>query len=562
MKKRLHHFAYDGVYASSEERKGNRGGLDLASTVAQLLDLSESDITGQHDLAHALQLILGDLFKKEKTADKKIRKMMQSVYAEMNEFSCGKAKKIWEEFAAENSLPTLTMKSSQETRFARAELRANLTMLRNLVCLYNIHGEKAMAASMALPPDNTAAKEALAHQERLSDGKFIVQLLGYCCILQFYSETSICSQSSTNFPTTVLQSVNKLLEKLEALAITWTWPSTPLEYSSMASPKTLIENMLNGFYSSLNNSGSRRYKRSQKVTAINEEKRRNQALLDAGLEEGDLHVVGLEKSSSLFNPVEEDEEDIDNPDEFFDGQFPVSLPEDDLKEVEEHLSYLCGRVAEALGQRIKPYDIIYEANEVFCGDFSWTEDEDIFQDNARVKLSKLFKHLESERDKLFFNLDEALIGYTLYTKYVQEMRRKNSNMTQEMIYEKFYLKYHTVEGCSSFINLYQFINTKTFSEAVAETVGSIMKMHTGRCRNLHETNFDKEIFIEYNSPPLHIVKESLLKEIVQEKIENGKEYVSKNPQRLTYVDLGATVGSFRKNAENSSHLPCSFFLET
>ena len=56
------------------------------------------------------------------------------------------------------------------------------------------------------------------------------------------------------------------------------------------------------------------------------------------------------------------------------------------------------------------------------------------------------------------------------------------------------------EGSGFFIELFQFIMTKTFSEAIAETVGSIMKIHSGRSRNLHPTNFDKEIYIQYNLP--------------------------------------------------------------
>ena len=44
---------------------------------------------------------------------------------------------------------------------------------------------------------------------------------------------------------------------------------------------------------------------------------------------------------------------------------------------------------------------------------------------------------------------------------------------------------------------------KSYSEAVCETVGSIMRIHGGKGRHLHTVNFSKQIYLNYNLPPLH-----------------------------------------------------------
>ena len=59
------HFVYDGVYATSEERKGNRGGLSLKKHFADYLGRDDDTINRQHDLAHNMQLAYSDGFNKK-----------------------------------------------------------------------------------------------------------------------------------------------------------------------------------------------------------------------------------------------------------------------------------------------------------------------------------------------------------------------------------------------------------------------------------------------------------------------------------------------------------------
>ena len=87
----------------------------------------------------------------------------------------------------------------------------------------------------------------------------------------------------------------------------------------------------------------------------------------------------------------------------------------------------------------------------------------------------------------------------------------------EAIWKNFYQTYN--EQCPNFINLFQFVQIKTYSEAICETVGSIMNIHRGRGRNLHPVNFSKEIFLKFNLPPLHHLDKTFIPTLVKKKIE-------------------------------------------
>ena len=54
----------------------------------------------------------------------------------------------------------------------------------------------------------------------------------------------------------------------------------------------------------------------------------------------------------------------------------------------------------------------------------------------------------------------------------------------------------------NFVGLFLHIQIKSYSEALCETVGSIMKMDPGRGRNIHPVNFNMEIYLRLNLHPL------------------------------------------------------------
>ena len=79
-------------------------------------------------------------------------------------------------------------------------------------------------------------------------------------------------------------------------------------------------------------------------------------------------------------------------------------------------------------------------------------------------------------------------------------------------------------------------------------------------RNLTPFYLNKEIFIRFNSPPLHVLAQHIIPELAEEMISIDKmEFLSKTSHRSVFKDKGSTVGNYRKKAEESQHLPMSYF---
>ena len=93
------------------------------------------------------------------------------------------------------------------------------------------------------------------------------------------------------------------------------------------------------------------------------------------------------------------------------------------------------------------------------------------------------------------------------------------------------------------------------SEAIAETVGSIMISHGGKGRCLQPLNFNIEICLCFNLGPLHLL-ENLITEIITER---KKDYIRKlegagRLDKLIAV-TSSTIHNYRKKEINKSRLP-------
>ena len=96
------------------------------------------------------------------------------------------------------------------------------------------------------------------------------------------------------------------------------------------------------------------------------------------------------------------------------------------------------------------------------------------------------------------------------------------------------------------------------SEAMAETVGSIMNINIGSGRQLQPVNFSTEICLRFNLGPLHTLS-GLIKDVIE---EHSKDFFRKSLPRgmatKTSV-LSAAVMTYRKKEEKNSHVPFDIF---
>ena len=103
-----------------------------------------------------------------------------------------------------------------------------------------------------------------------------------------------------------------------------------------------------------------------------------------------------------------------------------------------------------------------------------------------------------------------------------------------------------------FIEFFEFIEIRSMSEAMAETVGSIMNINHGTGRQLQPVNFSTEICLRFNLGPLHTLT-GLVKDIVK---QHGKNFFRKiPPKNLNLVSSSAAKTTYRSKEEEKSHVP-------
>ena len=104
---------------------------------------------------------------------------------------------------------------------------------------------------------------------------------------------------------------------------------------------------------------------------------------------------------------------------------------------------------------------------------------------------------------------------------------------------------------------------RSSSEAICETVGSIMNNHCGKGRHLRPVNFNKEIFLEFNLGPTYLT-ENLVRSVYKLR---KKEYLYKETSvgGMTHwahkrVDMfGSALKTFRKEQLEKSRFPAEFW---
>ena len=88
------------------------------------------------------------------------------------------------------------------------------------------------------------------------------------------------------------------------------------------------------------------------------------------------------------------------------------------------------------------------------------------------------------------------------------------------------------------------------SEAICETVGSLICGHAGRGRTVDPKYLDRELFVKFNGPPLHLAR-PLIERVVDKRIAKKKSpldtvFVSKNPNRLIQAGVGSSIARYRQ----------------
>ena len=119
----------------------------------------------------------------------------------------------------------------------------------------------------------------------------------------------------------------------------------------------------------------------------------------------------------------------------------------------------------------------------------------------RTKLTELIEALpQSLRDK--FDSVEIFPGLLSFKHFSQDL---HESVPEHNIYSTWFREHMKNKGsmeCNrKFSELFENLQVRSSSEAIVETVGSIMVNNIGKGRYLNAHNFNKEIYLEYNLGP-------------------------------------------------------------
>ena len=162
-----------------------------------------------------------------------------------------------------------------------------------------------------------------------------------------------------------------------------------------------------------------------------------------------------------------------------------------------------------------------------------------------------------------FDSKSLVQGYCSFLKVATQLEvvtKETPTKVYEIWVKEKVLGVGADESCQKFALLFQNCQIRTCSEAMAETVGSIMKNHSGKGRFLNPENFNKEIYLEFNLGPPFLLG-ALADRLFDLK---SKQYTYNRKADgtlvthfsiLADVENGSAISTYRKQQEKKAHLP-------
>ena len=161
--------------------------------------------------------------------------------------------------------------------------------------------------------------------------------------------------------------------------------------------------------------------------------------------------------------------------------------------------------------------------EAFNSPESWYNIDDFMepdqQDVVEEKIANILTHVKGKFETKFApHVKEIGIGYNLFLyHYVTTISlgegddlQESVKLPLETVYKQFWDAHHKEVELSMFIEFFEFVMVKSYSEAICESIGSMMNMACGSGRVLYPDNYAKEIFLRFNLPPMHIFNEKFI----------------------------------------------------
>ena len=229
-----------------------------------------------------------------------------------------------------------------------------------------------------------------------------------------------------------------------------------------------------------------------------------------------------------------------------------------VEDVEDLTDILCHNCVDSESTRDGSHERVTEDDRTSNAD---QQEEELSNYNYSKRIMTDLVEELPECSKINYDVEALTRSYINFTR----LRKMKNGVSLEKVYEEFHRLYSQDEENVQFISFFEKIEIKSFSEAIAEGIGSIMKIATGKGRNLEPLNFSKEIFLTFNLPPLHILKKKFIPEIAAE-LSRKKLFFRKCANtfpsyqaKLKFTDLSASLGNYRAREETNCRLPVELF---
>ena len=527
---KLVHMTYDGVFAETNERVRGGGFLSLRSHMCAELGLEQGSISGDWDAAHNMQLTWSDLIKKHP----EIMKTVDCYFNIMKLHKLGKVGTHFMNRAKELGYLVLTNKQHQTTRFVRALLRGLTAALRNLPTLEIVLNEEIR--DMELAGKNDKVNKLNKSKRLMKDSKHILFVIGLMQILEIYAEASMGAQHATYFPTEVWAMIKAAKDDLKELAENWKWKESDLKLGQCGNPSLLVNQIMStGIYSP---------HVSDSVI------RKNQTFLKT------YHGVDAHMDFGRYGPddlFDEDDQIVID----LAGEMKVEKISDEVKmKVEKNLEKICKDLIKAWDERQSETELQKTSIKAFGQSYSPEPDKIAEFYQAREKdLESVVETVPGTLGEKF-EPSEMVDGYAAWNKYLCQgdynvpMNKKWTLWIQKLLKDEKYDDY------AMFIEFFEFVEIRSMSEAMAETVGSVMNINNGTGRQLQPVNFSTEICLRFNLGPLHTLS-GLIKDIVK---QHHKNFFRKAPPKnLNLTSSSSAIATYRSKEEAKSHVPYTIF---
>ena len=181
-------------------------------------------------------------------------------------------------------------------------------------------------------------------------------------------------------------------------------------------------------------------------------------------------------------------------------------------------------------------------------------------------MAELVDNIDGNKAELYQECKEEILeGYNLF----MDSFRENKLINEKNSLEEFYILFCqclSLDETKMFCNIFEYINIRTYSEALCETIGSLMVLAFSSGRSLHPPNLNKDIFIRYNSPPFHILHQKFIPNVTKRWIEQEQkvckrsgDHSDRQSKKYKFKCTSSSIGNHRVNEENKTKLPLYLF---